>query len=101
MGEQSAEVYRYALSHTTPINELPNLDRTVWPLLTWRTQVVSDVMQGKDLKESLASAQDKAEAYLACIEPLETAGMSDEEVQKEVTNCANQADPTGPWQHQP
>lgn len=101
VGEQSAEVYRYALSHTTPINELPNLDRTVWPLLTWRSQVVSDVMQGKDLNDSLAAAQDKAEAYLACIEPLETAGMSDQEVQKEVTNCANQIDPNGPWQPQP
>jgi ABC-type glycerol-3-phosphate transport system substrate-binding protein len=102
VGEQTAETFRYALSHATPVSELPNLDRTVWPLLTWRSQAVMAVMQGNQVpKEALAAAQGKAEAYLACIEPLETAGMSDEEVQKEVTNCANQADPSGPWQHQP
>jgi ABC-type glycerol-3-phosphate transport system substrate-binding protein len=98
VGEQNAQVYRIALARATPASEMPNPDQTVWPLYTWRSQVVSAVLKGEDPNQALADSQDKAETYLTCIEPVETAGMSDEEVQQEVMNCARQADPQGQWQ---
>jgi multiple sugar transport system substrate-binding protein len=98
VGEQNAEVYRVALSRATPASEMPNPDRTVWPLFTWRSQAISAVLKGEDPKQALANSQEIAETYLTCIEPVETAGMSDEEVQQEVMNCARQADPQGQWQ---
>jgi ABC-type glycerol-3-phosphate transport system substrate-binding protein len=98
VGERNAEVYRFALANATPASEMPNPDRTVWPLYTWRSQAVSAVLKGEDPEDALAASQDKAETYLACIQPVETAGMSDEDVQKEVVRCARQADPSGQWQ---
>ena len=98
VGEQNAEVYRIALSRATPASQMPNPDRTVWPLFTWRSQAISAVFKDEDPKQALADAQSIAETYLACIEPVETAGMSDEQVQQEVMNCARQADPQGQWQ---
>ena len=98
VGEQNAAVYRYAMENATSPNEMPTPDRTVWPLFTWRSQAVSAVLKGEELKDALANSQSIAETYLACIQPVETAGMSDEDVQKEVLNCARQADPNGRWQ---
>lgn len=98
VGEENAEMYQVALSRVKPPPERQDLDQTIWPVYNWRSRVMAAVLKGEDPQQALVDAQRKADTYLACIGPVETAGLSEAEVQKEIMTCARQADPQGQWQ---
>jgi hypothetical protein len=55
------------------------------------------VINGEQPRSTLETVQRKAEDYLACITPVDLSMLSDEQKQQEISACAKQADPNGPW----
>lgn len=92
VGERNADVYRFAFSHLTPTSKLAGSISILQPLNIWRNQALTAVLNGASPDQALAAAQVKADAYLACVQPVEKAGMNDEDFRKEVLNCLEQAD---------
>lgn len=93
VGQQNADVYRFALSRLTPTSEMAGSISILKPVSIWRNQALTAVLIGEAPSQALAAAQVKADTYLACVQPIETAGMNDDDFRKEVLNCLEQADP--------
>ena len=93
VGEQNADVYRFAFSHLTPTSELSGSISILQPLTIWMNRALTAVLNGEAPEQALSAAQAKADTYLACVQPVETAGMNDEDLRKEILNCLQQSDP--------
>jgi ABC-type glycerol-3-phosphate transport system substrate-binding protein len=96
VGPEKAEAYRAAVSMTTIPLEMDQ-SAIGWPFYNWQYQVFSAVLEGADPQQSLSEAQQKAEAYLACMAEVDTSGLSGEAMYTQANSCARQADPAGNW----
>lgn len=97
VGADNASVYRTVLARVQPQNIVAE-SPLVWPFYTWQSQAVADVLKGEEPAVVLGEAQQKAETFLACMEPVEIDQLGNEELFEEVNACARQADPEGQWQ---
>jgi ABC-type glycerol-3-phosphate transport system substrate-binding protein len=100
VGEEYVEVYKLALSQTKRISvddQEALFTPISWPLRTWQQAIVSALFKGEDTAKAIATAQQRADDYLACMAAVETDGMESNAVQKEVYRCVLQADPEGDW----
>jgi ABC-type glycerol-3-phosphate transport system substrate-binding protein len=100
VGEQYVEVYQLALSRakrTTIAEQAARNSPISWPLNTWQQQIIIALFAGEDTAKIIATSQQKAEDYLACMAPVEWEGMESTALQKEIYQCVMQADPDGDW----
>jgi hypothetical protein len=86
VGEEEAEIYLFSMEQNERQSQF---HETFWlgKSRYWLVHALGRVMEGNDLEESLAEAQRKADAYIACLES--KAGFADEKVQ---TACAKEVD---------
>jgi ABC-type glycerol-3-phosphate transport system substrate-binding protein len=100
VGAEFAEVYRQAAAaapHLRPEEMGVVYSPIIWPLYTWRQEIITALLKGDDYQKIIPQAQQKAEDYLACMESVDRQKLDDVEEQEEVNRCAKQADPNGPW----
>jgi hypothetical protein len=64
-----------------------------WPLEEWLRKAVLSVLGGAEPRLALEEAQFKADRYIACIGPYSLEANSRYILEKEVSECARQADP--------
>jgi ABC-type glycerol-3-phosphate transport system substrate-binding protein len=92
VGVEKAEIYLQALQQSQPAKNLSYPDFLLWPYHNWLGQVVFAVKQGHEIQQELAAAQQKADAYYACIIPIDWAMLNEEMVEQNVIDCAKKAD---------
>jgi ABC-type glycerol-3-phosphate transport system substrate-binding protein len=99
VGPEFADVYRVTLSRIKPRSDMMTVvnDPISWPFYTWRSEAIRAVINGEQPRSTLETIQRKAEDYLACITPVDLSALSEEQKQQEISACAKQADPNGPW----
>ena len=93
VGIEQAAIYRLALANTLAENHTNQHAYLLLPVYDWLWQVNQNMKNGKDPRQELALAQQKADAYLACMAPLDMSPLTDKEFSVEVQACAKQADP--------
>jgi ABC-type glycerol-3-phosphate transport system substrate-binding protein len=98
VGEQAARVYRLAASRAMVRSQAESLSPLIDPLFNWRAEAATIAVKGGDPKQALFQAQRKADAYLACVDPLDLAQLNNQELQKSILICAKNADPDGTWE---
>jgi ABC-type glycerol-3-phosphate transport system substrate-binding protein len=96
VGVEQADMLRLAVEKNFQEGR-PEYSDWIGPLNSWLVQAIQAYLDGADLKGSLAGAQRKADAYLACLKPATTAPLSQEEVWQAVSTCARQVDPQAGW----
>ena len=94
VGVEKAEIYLQALQQSQPAKNLSYPDFLLWPYHNWLGQVVFAVKQGHEIQQELAAAQQKADAYYACIIPIDWAMLNEEMVEQNVMDCAKKVDPS-------
>jgi ABC-type glycerol-3-phosphate transport system substrate-binding protein len=100
IGEQTAEVYRYAAAQAQQPDPDFQYGQTGWPFYTWRDRAIQAILKGEDPEEALSAAQVIATDYLTCLGAVDLSALEQEEIQKEVNRCARQVDPEGNWPEQ-
>jgi ABC-type glycerol-3-phosphate transport system substrate-binding protein len=97
IGKEKSEAYRTALKNLVPVQAANlELQNVIWPLNSWRSQVIRAALDGQELQPVLVSTQRKADAYLDCALLIDTS-QPYEQVDEAVRSCLLQADPEGTW----
>ncbi|NOH11126.1 MAG: carbohydrate ABC transporter substrate-binding protein [Chloroflexi bacterium] len=86
-GDGTAQAYLQAFAQRQPEH---NLAPVIWPLNELRAQAIEDALNGGDVAQILADAQEKADIYLACIGDLYIPELADQVVEQRVQVCAEQ-----------
>ncbi|GAB4581597.1 MAG: hypothetical protein Fur0022_43460 [Anaerolineales bacterium] len=91
VGSEEAAVYRIALGqgkHWDGIMPDPTINS---PLSFLWSQSLNAIFEGSDPTQVLTEAQQKADAYLACIATIQVSELNANELQNEVATCTHQA----------
>jgi ABC-type glycerol-3-phosphate transport system substrate-binding protein len=100
VGAEFAEIYRQAAAqtlHSSPDDMNSYYSPIIWPLYTWRQEIITPLLKGEDYLKIIPQSQQKAEDYLACMVTVDREKLDDTQLQEEVNRCAKQADPNGSW----
>jgi len=96
VGQENARMLRIALEGSLE-RETGIYDQTNGPLFQWQFVAARDFLDGADLQTVLAAAQQKADAYIACIAPVVASRTGDEPLYPEISACVRQVDPSLGW----
>jgi ABC-type glycerol-3-phosphate transport system substrate-binding protein len=96
VGSENAAVYRAALANSQSEAEETLSPYLLFPLKDWLFQADQNVRKGNDAKQELVLAQQKADAYQACMTAVDISNLNNTELYAEVLICAKKADPS--WQ---
>lgn len=93
VGLENAAIYRQALARLQGMRMEGAWKIMVLPLNSWQSEVEIGARNGEDVQQLLATAQQKAEIYQACLGQAGIEKMKEAELRGIVTNCAKRADP--------
>ena len=94
VGHEKAVAYRLALENMNAGSVNPK----AWPLFVWQRQAIDAMFAGGNVQQVLTIAQQKAEAYLSCIEiTIQPAEPDDKNFQESINTCTQKADSEWPW----
>ncbi|RPI33724.1 MAG: extracellular solute-binding protein [Chloroflexota bacterium] len=91
VGADAAAVFRASLDRV--VRNAQNVSQLSWPYYTWRADAVNAALAGEDVAQSFTDAQQKAEAYMACISGIDPTAMSTDELSEASAACVKQVDP--------
>ena len=94
VGMENATVYRLALTRLQGTRMEGKWKIMLLPLNSWRSQTEMGARNGEDVKQLLLIAQQKANAYQACLSQLYISSLKEVDLRERVTSCAKQADPS-------
>jgi ABC-type glycerol-3-phosphate transport system substrate-binding protein len=94
VGSENAAVYRVALANNQSEAEETLSPYLLLPLKGWFGQAMENVEKGNDTKQELVLAQQKADAYQACMTTVDISNLNNTELYAEVLICAKKADPS-------
>ncbi|MFZ3070748.1 MAG: extracellular solute-binding protein [Anaerolineaceae bacterium] len=93
VGADNAAIYRSALARVQTEDAETQSNTLKMPLESWKSQAEADVIRGNDPQQALIQAQQKADAYLYCLEAVDISDLNDKDLSARVSTCAKQADP--------
>ena len=96
VGQERAQMLKLAVEKIFQDGKPRHRD-AISPLTHWLFLAVRAYLDGADLTGSLAEAQRKADAYLACLKPAVTSPISQEDLWQVISTCSRQVDPEAGW----
>jgi len=97
VGKENAEIYKLAVTRVNRTSEVHDFNPMEWPISHWRSNIVRAVQGTGELDKVLLETQAIIDSYLSCTTGIDTENLDDEEIIQQVSACARQVDPEGPW----